>query len=98
MNIDDTGPHGAGQRPAHSALLAAGIPIVEHLCNLDKLNLRNFRFFATPPQGSRHGDLPRSLFCHRRPVGNASTERRLGGAAYSAELLRFRYWSSWGKS
>jgi arylformamidase len=36
-------------RPAHTILLAQGIPIVEHLCNLDKLTSKRFRFFAAPP-------------------------------------------------
>ena len=36
-------------RPAHSILLAAGIPIVEHLRGLEQLSGRNFRFFAAPP-------------------------------------------------
>jgi len=36
-------------RPAHTILLAADIPIVEHLCGLDQLEGRNFRFFAVPP-------------------------------------------------
>jgi arylformamidase len=36
-------------RPAHTILLAAGIPIVEHLRGLDQLHGRNFRFFAAPP-------------------------------------------------
>jgi kynurenine formamidase len=36
-------------RPAHTILLAAGIPIVEHLRGLDQLEGRDFRFFATPP-------------------------------------------------
>ena len=34
VNIDDTG---SPSRPVHAALLAAGIPIVEHLCGLDQL-------------------------------------------------------------
>ena len=37
------------ERPAHTILLAAGIPIVEHLKNLDKLTGKRFRFFAAPP-------------------------------------------------
>jgi kynurenine formamidase len=37
------------QRPAHTILLGAGIPIVEHLCSLDKLASKRFRFFAAPP-------------------------------------------------
>lgn len=36
-------------RPAHTILLAAGIPIVEHLRGLDELTNRSFRFFAAPP-------------------------------------------------
>ncbi len=37
------------QRPAHTILLAAGIPIVEHLRALDHLPPGGFRFFAVPP-------------------------------------------------
>ena len=45
-NIDDmTDP----ARPAHTILLAAGIPIVEHLRGLDELPPGGFRFFAVPP-------------------------------------------------
>jgi kynurenine formamidase len=36
-------------RPAHTILLAAGIPIVEHLRSLGQLQGKTFRFFATPP-------------------------------------------------
>lgn len=36
-------------RPAHTLLLEAGIPIVEHLCGLEQLPGRSFRFFAGPP-------------------------------------------------
>jgi kynurenine formamidase len=36
-------------RPAHTILLAAGIPIVEHLRGLEQLQGRSFRFFAAPP-------------------------------------------------
>ncbi|MDP9310109.1 MAG: cyclase family protein [Chloroflexota bacterium] len=38
-----------GERPAHTILLAAGIPIVEHLRGLDELPPGGFRFFAVPP-------------------------------------------------
>lgn len=45
VNIDDTsGP----SRPVHTALLAAGIPIVEHLCGLDQLPPSGFRFHGVP--------------------------------------------------
>jgi kynurenine formamidase len=46
VNIDDTRD---GARPIHTALLAAGIPIVEHLTGLDALGAEPFRFFAVPP-------------------------------------------------
>jgi arylformamidase len=45
-NIDDMTDRA---RPAHTVLLAAGIPIVEHLRGLEQLQGRSFRFFATPP-------------------------------------------------
>ncbi len=46
VNIDDTR---TGDRPAHSILLAAGIPVVEHLTRLDRLPRNGFRFTAVPP-------------------------------------------------
>jgi kynurenine formamidase len=36
-------------RPAHTTLLAASVPIVEHLTALDGLPTSGFRFFAVPP-------------------------------------------------
>lgn len=45
-NIDDMNDP---SRPAHTILLAAGIPIVEHLRGLDELPPGGFRFFAVPP-------------------------------------------------
>jgi kynurenine formamidase len=50
VNIDDSAPESAGVRPAHSALLAAGIPIVEHLRGLSALPAEGFRFTAAPPK------------------------------------------------
>lgn len=47
LNIDDTGD---GTRPVHSALLGAGIPVVEHLTGLEQLPLEGFRFHAPPPR------------------------------------------------
>jgi kynurenine formamidase len=46
MNIDDTTD---GTRPAHTALLGAGIAIVEHMTGLGNLPPHGFRFFAAPP-------------------------------------------------
>jgi kynurenine formamidase len=48
VNIDDTSS--GGQRPAHTVLLAAGIPIVDHLTRLDQLPLTGARFTAVPPR------------------------------------------------
>jgi kynurenine formamidase len=47
LNIDGT--H-TGERPVHSRLLAAGIPVVEHLTRLDQLPPDGFRFSAPPPK------------------------------------------------
>ena len=54
-NIDDT----AGRsRPVHSTLLAAGIPIVEHLTQLAALPDDEFRFSAVPPKITGMGTFP----------------------------------------
>jgi kynurenine formamidase len=45
LNIDDGGD---GSRPAHTSLLRAGIPIVEHLTGLEQLPLNGFQFSAVP--------------------------------------------------
>ena len=50
LNIDAiSGDAGAG-RPVHTTLLRAGIPIIEHLTNLDALPRVLFRFTAVPPK------------------------------------------------
>jgi arylformamidase len=58
-NIDDTAD---ASRPAHSILLRAGIPIVEHLCNLDALPDSGFRFFAVPVKVKGMGTFPVRAF------------------------------------
>jgi len=55
LNVDD---NSGGERPVHTALLAAGIPIVEHLCNLDRLPLSGFRFSAVPAPVKEMGTFP----------------------------------------
>ncbi|HSJ28437.1 MAG TPA: cyclase family protein [Acidimicrobiia bacterium] len=55
VNIDATQ---GGTRPAHSTLLAAGIPIVEHLTNLEGLVGAVFRFFAVPAPVRGMGTFP----------------------------------------
>jgi arylformamidase len=58
-NIDDTAD---ASRPAHSILLRAGIPIVEHMCNLDALPDRGFKFFAVPVKVKGVGTFPVRAF------------------------------------
>jgi kynurenine formamidase len=58
-NIDDTAD---GRRPAHSILLAHGIPIVEHLCGLRDLPETGFRFFAVPVKVKHFGTFPVRAF------------------------------------
>ncbi|NJC14649.1 kynurenine formamidase [Micromonospora profundi] len=62
INIDDMGPQAGGVRPAHSTLLAAGIPIVEHLTGLDALPPSGFRFTAAPPMVRGMGTFPVRAF------------------------------------
>ncbi|MBQ1053004.1 cyclase family protein [Micromonospora sp. C51] len=62
INIDDMGPAADGERPAHSLLLAAGIPIVEHLTGLDALPPEGFRFTAAPPRVAGMGTFPVRAF------------------------------------
>jgi kynurenine formamidase len=59
LNIDSTE---TGERPVHSALLAAGIPIIEHLCRLDELPTEGFRFTAAPPSVVGLGSFPVRAF------------------------------------
>jgi kynurenine formamidase len=58
-NIDDTA---GGTRPVHTTLLGAGIPIVEHLCNLDRLPISGFCFSAVPPKVRGMGTFPARAF------------------------------------
>jgi arylformamidase len=59
VNIDDTRE---GDRPAHSRLLRAEIPIVEHLTRLTDLVGRAFRFFAVPVKVRGMGTFPVRAF------------------------------------
>ena len=58
-NIDDTS---GGERPVHSVLLGAEIPIVEHMCNLGALPAAGFRFFAAPVKVRGFGTFPVRAF------------------------------------
>src|SRR5262249_51822582 len=59
LNIDDTADLA---RPVHSALLRAGIPIVEHLTGLGNLPDAGFRFFAVPVKVKGMGTFPVRAF------------------------------------
>jgi arylformamidase len=54
-NIDNTQGR---TRPTHTTLLAAGILIVEHLCNLQALPHQGFSFSAIPPKFKGIGTFP----------------------------------------
>jgi len=60
-NIDDTEDL---TRPVHSILLAAGIPVVEHLTNLEALPPppARFRFYAVPVKVAGMGTFPVRAF------------------------------------
>src|SRR5262245_39017224 len=55
VNIDDAQD---GSRPAHTWLLGAGIPVVEHLCRLNELPARGFRFHCAPVKFRGVGTFP----------------------------------------
>lgn len=55
FNIDNVD---GNTRPVHSTLLAAGIPIVEHMTNLGALPVTGFRFTAAPPKVKAMGTFP----------------------------------------
>jgi kynurenine formamidase len=59
LNVDDVS---GKERPVHTALLAAGIPIVEHLTNLALLPPNGFRFFAVPVKVVGLGSFPVRAF------------------------------------
>jgi kynurenine formamidase len=54
-NIDDTRGR---SRPVHTRLLAAGIPICEHMTNLGSLPDEGFRFSGVPPKVRGMGSFP----------------------------------------
>lgn len=55
VNIDSTE---GGHRPAHSILLRAGIPVLEHLTNLGELPVQGARLHAAPPPVREFGTFP----------------------------------------
>ena len=59
LNIDD---NSEGTRPAHTILLGAEIPIVEHMRNLGALPNSGFKFFAVPAPVKGMGSFPVRAF------------------------------------
>jgi arylformamidase len=59
FNIDSTD---TSERPVHTTLLRAGIPIVEHLCNVHALPDTGARFYAVPPKVRGMGTFPVRAF------------------------------------
>jgi arylformamidase len=59
VNIDDMADPA---RPAHTLLLRAGIPVVEHLTNLSSLHEQRFTFFAVPAPVRGMGTFPVRAF------------------------------------
>jgi len=55
LNIDGTS---TGERPVHTVLLGADIPICEHMCNLEQLPDSGFRFHAAPVKVKGFGTFP----------------------------------------
>lgn len=55
VNIDDTS---GDDRPTHSTLLAAGVPVLEHLTGLDQLPVAGARLHAAPVRVRRFGTFP----------------------------------------
>ena len=59
VNIDATS---TGERPVHTALLAAGIPIVEHLRGLEQIPSGAFTFTSVPVKVKGMGTFPVRAF------------------------------------
>jgi len=59
VNVDGTS---TGERPVHTALLGAGMPVVEHLTRLEELGDRPFTFTAVPPAIAGLGTFPVRAF------------------------------------
>lgn len=69
-NVDD--PRNLA-RPVHSTLLAAGIPILEHLRGLDRLPQDGFRLFAAPVAVQGASAMPVRVYADLRESATAVT-------------------------
>jgi arylformamidase len=75
VNIDDISGDGPADRPAHSLLLAAGIPVVEHLTGLNQLPPTGARFTAAPPRFAGFGTFP--VRAYASVPSTSAAEKRL---------------------
>jgi kynurenine formamidase len=72
LNIDDTDDR---ERPAHTLLLAADIPVIEHLTGLGQLPPAGARFTAVPLRIEGAGTIPVRAFA-RLPADDHTRSRR----------------------
>jgi kynurenine formamidase len=87
LNIDDTGD---GARPAHTLLLGAAIPIVEHLTNLEQLPQRGFRFFAAPVRVAGLGSFPVRAFASVENAASTASRSDDEESEFFARIARGR--------
>ena len=78
VNIDDTSEASGGERPAHTALLQRGIPVLEHLCGPRPAARRPLPAVRGPTDDPQDGHLPRARLRHRRWLTPARREGRSG--------------------
>lgn len=64
-------------RPAHTRLLGAGIPIIEHLTGLDQLPSRGFRFHAAPLAIEGAASLPVRAYAEIDQAGWTPADRKV---------------------
>ena len=76
LNIDDTSAAAGGARPAHSAFLAAGIHVVEHLTNLAELPESGARLTVVPPKIEAFGTFPVRAFAAVPPPSAPHHQRQ----------------------
>jgi arylformamidase len=65
LNIDSTDD---GERPVHTTLLGADIPVCEHLRGLDQLPAAGFRFSAVPVKVRAFGTFPVRAYAALAPI------------------------------
>lgn len=72
FNIDDTADL---TRPVHTVLLGNDVPIVEHMCGLERLEGEDFRFSAVPVKVRGFGTFPVRAFASIRPPDQLKSTR-----------------------